>query len=120
MEAAMPTMLILRGNSGTYENEEGKAHSYDKGALHEQPAKDLAARKGYTPMVLDVKGDSTPPPPGSPPGTHGTRYDSPQTVQALQTFRANKSITAFYGFSGGGYNVWQILKANDSGRAPPR
>src|SRR6266446_7785048 len=40
---------------------------------------------------------------------HGTRYDSPQTVLALKTFRDDTSITAFYGFSGGGYNLWWIL-----------
>jgi hypothetical protein len=106
----MPTMLILRGNSGSYQDEQGKAHYYAKGALHEGPAKDLATRRGYTPQVLDVSGDATPPPPGSPPDTPGTRNDSPQTIKALQAFRRDKSITAFYGFSGGGYNVWQILK----------
>jgi hypothetical protein len=109
----MSTMLILRGNSGQYADEDGKAHNYEKGALHEEPAKDLAARKGYTPMVLDVSGDAKPPAPDAPVGKdgkkHGTRYDSPQTLLALKTFRDDNSITAFYGFSGGGYNLWWIL-----------
>ena len=35
----MPTMLILRGNSGEYQDEDGHAHNYTKGALHEEPAK---------------------------------------------------------------------------------
>jgi hypothetical protein len=113
-EAAMPTMLILRGNSGSYENEEGKAHYYDKGALHEGPAKDLATRRGFTPQVLDVSGDAKPPGKDAPVGKdgkrHGTRHDSPQTIKALRAFRDDKSITGFYGFSGGGYNLWQILK----------
>ncbi len=109
----MRTMLILRGNSGPYEDEEGKTHNYDKGALHEEPAKDLATRKGYRPQVLDVSGDAKPPARDAPPGKdgkkHGTRYDSPQTLLALKTFRDDKSITALYGFSGGGYNLWWIL-----------
>jgi hypothetical protein len=103
-------MLILRGNSGEYQDEDGHAHNYTKGALHEEPAKDLARLKKYTPKVLDMKGDATPPPPGSPPDMPGTNYDSPQTRLGLQTFRDDTSIRALYGFSGGGYNLYWILK----------
>jgi len=110
-----PTMLILRGNSGSYEDEQRKKHNYSRGALHEGPAKDLAKLKGYTPKVLDVSGDSKPPAPDAPPGKdgkkHGTRDDSPQTLLALKMFRHHNSVAAFYGFSGGGYNLWWILKA---------
>jgi hypothetical protein len=106
-------MLILRGNSGPYADEEGKPHKYDKGALHEGPAKDLAALKNYTPMVLDISGDPEPPTADAPVDKdgkqHGTRYNSPQTLLALKKFRADTSIVAFYGFSGGGYNLWWIL-----------
>jgi hypothetical protein len=109
----MRTMLILRGNSGSYENEEGKKHNYTKGALHEQPAKDLAARRAMKAQVLDISGDAKPPEAGAPAGKdgkkHGTRYDSPQTLEALRVFRADDSIKGFYGFSGGGYNLWWIL-----------
>ena len=110
----MRTMLILRGNSGTYADEDGKSHKYDKGALHEDAATSLAQRKGYRGQVLDISGDAKPPAPDAKPGRdgklHGTRHDSPQTVLALSTFRADPSIKALYGFSGGGYNVWWILK----------
>ena len=63
--------------------------------------------------MLEISGDAKPPAPGAKPGKdgklHGTRDDSPQTVLALSTFRADPSIKALYGFSGGGYNVWWIL-----------
>ena len=110
----MRTMLILRGNSGTYADEDGKPHKYEKGALHEGAATTYAARKGYRAKVLDISGDSKPPGPDAKPGKdgkkHGTRDDSPQTLEALSTFRSDTSIRALYGFSGGGYNVWWILK----------
>ena len=89
----MRTMLILRGNSGSYADEDGKAHNYDKGALHEGPAKDLAARRGFRGKVLDVSGDAKPPARDAPPDKdgkkHGTRYDSLQTREALRVFRAD-------------------------------
>jgi hypothetical protein len=69
-------MLILRGNSGTYEDEDGKSHKYDKGALHERPAIELAARRGFRGQVLDISGD--------PKSPEGTRNDSPQTLLALR------------------------------------
>jgi len=97
----MRTMLILRGNSGTYEDEDGNAHKYAKGALHEGPAIELAARRGFKGQVLDVSGD--------PKWPGGTRNDSPQTLLALRTFRSDSSVKGLYGFSGGGYNVWWIL-----------
>jgi len=110
----MPTILILRGNSGSYVDEEGNPHNYRKGALHEGPAMELATRLHLTPKVLDEKGDAKPPAPDAPVGSdgkqRGTRDDSPQTIKALRMFRDDKSITAFYGFSGGGYNLWWILK----------
>jgi hypothetical protein len=39
-----------------------------------------------------------------------TGDNSTQTRRALTEFRKDKTITALYGFSGGGYNVWHILK----------
>jgi len=100
-------MLILRGNSGTYADEKGNPHKYDKGALHEDAATSLAQRKGYRGQVLDVSGNANPPKKGQ---KHGTRNDSPQTLLALSTFRGDSEIKALYGFSGGGYNVWWILQ----------
>ena len=99
----MPKMLILRGNHGAaYPDEEGKAHDYKRGALHERAAIEYASRKGYEGEVLDVSGD---------PGGHGNRSKSPQTLMALDRFFHDGSVAAFYGFSGGGYNVWWILRS---------
>jgi hypothetical protein len=111
-------MLILRGNSDKegklYPDEHGNIIAWPDGALHEGPAKDFASRKKYTPKVLDIPGDPKPPAPDAPVGKdgkkHGTRWDSPQTILALNTFRDDTSIKALYGFSGGGYNLWWILK----------
>jgi len=91
----MSTMLILRGNPGTYANEDGKAVHYPRGALHEGAALAYAQRKGYTGKVLDVEG--------------WARADSTQTQMAVEEFRRDHIVTAFYGFSGGGYNVKHIL-----------
>jgi len=102
-----PVMLILRGNSGSYPDEDGNTHKYTKGALHEGPAKELARVLHYNPKVLDVSGNAKPPKRGE---KHGTRDDSEQTLLALRMFRLHSSVVALYGFSGGGYNVWWILK----------
>jgi hypothetical protein len=103
----MPKMLILRGNSGpNYPDESGKPHNYAKGALHEQAALEYARRKGYQGIVLDISGD-----PDRHPGK--TRATSPQTLLALTTLQGDDSITGLYGFSGGGYNVWWILRDLD-------
>jgi hypothetical protein len=99
----MPKMLILRGNSGAnYPDESGKPHNYDRGALHEVAAVEYARRKGYQAVVLNISGDR---------GTGKTRAASPQTLLALTTLGADESISGLYGFSGGGYNVWWILRA---------
>ena len=98
----MPKMMILRGNHGQREDENGKMYDYKDGALHEPAAKEYARRRGYDGFVLDVSGD---------PPKRGKRDQSPQTLKALDAFHADKEITALYGFSGGGYNVWWILQA---------
>jgi len=97
-----PIMLIMRGNAaaaGKYEDENGDKPAWPKGALHEGPAKDYAVLKGFKPKVLDVSGSSN----------HGNRDDSEGTVKALECFQQHPGIVAFYGFSGGGYNLWHIL-----------
>lgn len=86
-------MLILRGNSGSYEDEAGKTHDYTKGALHEKAAKDYATLKGYVGEVLDVAGDL-----------------SKQTDDAVTLLKDKDSqFAAIYGFSGGGYHIRHIL-----------
>jgi len=95
-------MLIMRGNSagaGVYEDENGNKPAWPNGALHDEPAKAYARLLGFKPKVLDVTGSSN----------HGNRDTSEGTVQALECFRQNTSICAFYGFSGGGYNMKHIL-----------
>jgi hypothetical protein len=76
----MPTMLILRGI---------------RNLLDEPPAVEYARRRGYEGKVLDVSGEARP--------------RSPQVVKALQVFRSDPDVEAFYGFSGGGYNLRHIL-----------
>ena len=78
-------MLILRGNSGSYEDEDGKKHDYNMGALHEKAAKDYAASKDYVGEVLPVAGNWP-----------------KQTDDAVQLLKAKDSpYAAIYGFSGG-------------------
>ena len=97
----MPKMLILRGNAGVHPDEQGKKQNYSTGALHEEAAIKYARRKGHDGVVLDISGDR---------GSGKTRASSPQTVMALKEFHKDSAIAAFYGFSGGGYNVYWILQ----------
>jgi hypothetical protein len=91
-KATLPTMLVLRGIAGNFDGKD-----YPRGALDEPAALEYARRRGYVGQVLDVSGEA---------------YDgSPQVRQALEAFRADTSISALYGFSGGGYNVCHILSA---------
>ena len=99
---ALPKMLILRGNDGDakagYPDEQGTNVAWPIGALHVQAASEYAKRRGYEPVVLPVS--------GKPQSQH-----SPQAKAALQAFLdpKDKSVAAFYGFSGGGYNLKHIL-----------
>ena len=93
-------MVILRGNAakaGSYPDEQGKPIAWPKGALHVKAATDYAEREGYEPIVLDV--------PGQPQSRQ-----SPQAKAALKAFHDDASVCAFYGFSGGGYNLRHILE----------
>ena len=83
-------MLILRGISGYFAGKD-----WPHGALDEPSALEYAKRRGYEGRVLDVSGEAY--------------ENSPQHLRALKAFRADTSITAFYGFSGGGYNLRHIL-----------
>ena len=94
-------MLILRGNSaaaGSYPDEQGDTISWPDGALHVDAAKAYAKRRNYQPDVLNV--------PGQPQSR-----TSPQANELVKRFLDDKdgSDTAFYGFSGGGYNMYWIL-----------
>lgn len=92
-------MVILRGNqagAGTYPDEKGNKIAWPKGALHEEAAREYARRQSYEPVVLDA--------PGYPQS-----QTSPQATAALKAFLGDDKVTAFYGFSGGGYNVRHIL-----------
>jgi hypothetical protein len=95
-----PKMLILRGNSaaaGSYPDENGNPNvAWPFGALHVRAASDYARRRGYDPIVLDK--------PGQPQS-----QSSPQATAAIKAFLEDENVAAFYGFSGGGYNVKHIL-----------
>jgi|SRR5579864_1375679 len=84
------TMLILRGITNLK-----VWPKYPNGALDEPPALEYARKRGYTGRVLDVSGE--------------TGDGSLQTRRALQEFIHDSTITALYGFSGGGYNTYHIL-----------
>jgi hypothetical protein len=85
-------MLILRGIAGHY-----SGRDWPRGALDEPPALEYARRRGYVGQVLDVAG--------------ATGKKSEQTLMALAEFRRDETVSALYGFSGGGYNVWHIIHA---------
>jgi hypothetical protein len=85
-------MLILRGIAGHY-----AGRDWPRGALDEPSALEYARRRGYDGQVLDVAGATGP--------------NSAQTTMALSEFRRDESVTALYGFSGGGYNVLHIIHA---------
>jgi hypothetical protein len=93
-------MLILRGNSadaGKYPDEQGNTNvAWPQGALHVWAASEFARRNDYEPVVLDI--------PGQPQSE-----TSPQAAEALKRFLNDTSVKAFYGFSGGGYNLRHIL-----------
>lgn len=91
-------MLILRGTSGEREDEEGHPHNYPEGAMHVDAAKEYARRKGFQPVVLDLAGD---------PKNH---RHSKQTLKAMEMIHGDKSIKGLYGFSGGGYSAYWIIR----------
>lgn len=86
----MSTMLILRGIAGHF-----AGRDWPDGALDEPAALEYARRRRYTGKVLDVSGETGP--------------NSRQTRMALDAIKADPTITALYGFSGGGYNLRHIL-----------
>jgi hypothetical protein len=92
-------MLILRGNSapaGSYPDEQGNNIAWPIGALHVEAAREYARRLGYEGVVLPVAGQPQ-------------SQTSPQASAALKKFQEDPAFCAFYGFSGGGYNLRYIL-----------
>jgi len=87
------TMLILRGIAS---NDNTFGRPYPNGALDEASACEYARLRGYTPKVLTVSGEAS--------------RTSLQATLALKELRQDVSITALYGFSGGGYNIRHILR----------
>src|SRR3954449_6171881 len=95
------TMVIMRGNSakaGTYPDEQGKKIAWPIGALHVKAAEDYAKQQGYEPLTLAV------------PGDYPQSADSDQSKAALKAFHDGDAVKAFYGFSGGGYNLHWMLE----------
>jgi hypothetical protein len=89
-------MLILRGIASS---------DNPRGQLDEPSALEYARRLGFWGEVLDV------------PGSTDARR--PQVGMALERIRRDESVTAIYGFSGGGYNarlIWKELNAAERGR----
>jgi hypothetical protein len=94
--ASDKVMLILRGIANP-EN--------PRGQLDDPSALEYARRLGFRGDVLDVAGD--------------TGGDTPQVPMALERIRRDESVTAIYGFSGGGYNarlIWKELTAAERER----
>jgi hypothetical protein len=110
-------MLILRGNSdpdgkSKYPDEYGKPANWPIGALHVQAAEDYARKRDFEPETLPLEGQQS-------------GYKGKQVQEVLKKFvgftLGSKSyakdpkitpdldIHAFYGFSGGSYNVYWIL-----------
>ena len=84
-------MLILRSIA----NEENA-----RGQLDDESALEYARRLGFEGEVLDVAGNAG--------------ANSPQVAMALERIRSDETVTAIYGFSGGGYNarlIWKELTA---------
>lgn len=98
---ALRKMVILRGNSagpGSYPDEKGNLKTpWPIGALHVGAASEYAKRSGFEPVVLDK--------PGQP-----QHQKSPQAEATVTLFLGEAAVCGFYGFSGGGYNMYHILQ----------
>jgi hypothetical protein len=85
--ASDQVMLILRGIANSQN---------PRGQLDDESALEYARRLGFRGEVLDIAGNTGP--------------DNPQINMALDRIRRDETVTAIYGFSGGGYNARLIWK----------
>jgi hypothetical protein len=91
-----PVMLILRGIANSEK---------PRGQLDDPSALKYAQRLRFRGEVLDVAGN--------------TGADSQQVTMALERIRRDETVSAIYGFSGGGYNarmIWKELNTDERGR----
>lgn len=86
-QGSRQVMLILRGTANS---------EHPRGQLDDKSALGYARHRGFQGEVLDIAGN---------PGA-----DSPQVMMALERIRRDETVTAMYGFSGGGYNARHIWK----------
>jgi pimeloyl-ACP methyl ester carboxylesterase len=88
-------MFILRGKAGDYALPGGKSRYWANGALDDDAATNFARLRGYEPRMIAVAGNSG--------------VNSHQMREALKQIRADDDVFALYGFSAGGYTVWNLL-----------
>jgi hypothetical protein len=88
-------MIFLRGKKGDYGLPDGTPFNWKDGALDEESAGKFATLRGYTPAFINVPGDST--------------VNSKQMNKALEEVRADDDVFALYGFSAGGYTIYNLL-----------
>jgi hypothetical protein len=89
-------MLIMRGKAGIYALPGEPERNWPKGALDEAAALEFARLRDYSPIILDVAGYSA----------AGSR----QMQMAMSEIRADDEVFALYGFSAGGYTIYNILR----------
>jgi hypothetical protein len=95
-------MLILRGNAtndpDVYPDETGKTRAWPEGALHGKAARAFAKQLKYDDVMVDGSGSAQ-------------TLEGQQAKDALKKFHEDETAEmGFYGFSGGGYTLWPILK----------
>lgn len=95
-------MLILRGNATKdatlYPDESGKTRAWPEGALHENAARAFAKKLGYEDIVIEGRGNDQ-------------NMSGQQAKNTLTKFHEDETAEmGLYGFSGGGYTLWPILK----------
>jgi len=88
-------MIMLRGLKGAYGLPDGTPFYWQNGALDEEYAEKFAKLRGYKPVFINVEGN--------------TRVNSDQMRAAMKEIHVDDDVFALYGFSAGGYTVYNIL-----------